>query len=58
MAISTEVLNTTYRQLKGPLVDTFMRRTPFLDTLMKNNRVRQNMDGGTTIERAIMSTLR
>lgn len=55
MAISTEVLNTTYRQLKGPLVDTFMRRTPFLDTLMKNNRVRQNMDGGTTIERAIMT---
>ena len=55
MAISTEVLNTTYRQLKGPLVDTFMRRTPLLDTLMKNNRVRQNMDGGTTIERAIMT---
>ena len=55
MAISTEVLNTTYRQLKGPLIDTFMRRTPLLDTLMKNNRVRQNIDGGTTIERAIMT---
>lgn len=55
MAISTEVLNTTYRQLKGPLVDTFMRRTPFLDTLMKNNRVRQKIDGGTYIERALMT---
>jgi hypothetical protein len=55
MAISTEVLNTTYRQLKGPLIDTFMRRTPLLDTLMSNNRVRQNIDGGTTIERAIMT---
>tara|TARA_R110000787_G_scaffold154300_1_gene268056 strand:- start:2 stop:1066 length:1065 start_codon:yes stop_codon:yes gene_type:complete len=55
MAISAEVLNTTYRQLKGPLIDTFMRRTPFLDTLFKNNRVRQKIDGGTTIDRAIMS---
>ena len=55
MAISTEVLNTTYRQLKGPLVDTFMQRTPFLDTLMKSNRVRQSIDGGTTIERALMT---
>ena len=55
MAISTEVLNTTYRQLKGPLIDTFLRRTPFLDTLMKANRVRQNIEGGTTIDRAIMT---
>jgi hypothetical protein len=55
MTISAEVLNTTYRQLKGPLVDTFMRRTPFLDTLMKSNRVRQKIDGGSTIERSLMT---
>lgn len=55
MTISTEVLNTTYRRLKGPLVDTFMRRTPFLDTLYKNNRVRQKVEGGTTVERALMT---
>lgn len=55
MAISTEVLNTTYRQLKGPLIDTFMRRTPLLETFMKGGRVRQSMDGGTYIERALMT---
>jgi hypothetical protein len=55
MAISTEVLNTTYRQLKGPLIDTFMRRTVLLDTLMKEGRVRQSMDGGSYIERALMT---
>jgi len=55
MAISVEVLNTTYRQLKGPLIDTFLRRTPLLDTLMKASRVRKNMDGGTYIERALMT---
>ncbi len=55
MAISTEVLNTTFRQLKGPLIDTFMRRTVLLDTLFKAGRVRQSMDGGSYIERALMT---
>ena len=55
MAISTEVLNTTYRRLKGPLVQTFLRRTPFLDALATNSRIRKSIDGGTTIERAIMT---
>ena len=55
MAISADVLNTTYRRLKGPLLETFMRRTPFLDALYNNGKVREEINGGTTIERAIMT---
>ncbi|MDF1699562.1 MAG: phage major capsid protein [Planctomycetota bacterium] len=55
MAISTEVLNTTYRRLKGPLLNTFMRRTPLLDAMISGGRVREKIDGGSTIERAIMT---
>ena len=55
MAISADVLNTTYRRLKGPLLETFMRRTPLLDALYNNGKVREEINGGTTIERAIMT---
>ena len=55
MAISADVLNTTYRKLKGPLVHTFMRRTPFLTAFYENNKIRDEIGGGTTVERALMT---
>ena len=54
MAISTEVLNTTYRDLRPKLEETFLRRTPFLKNLCEKGGVKQKLGGGTTIERSLM----
>lgn len=53
MAISTEVLNTTYRKLSGPLVQNFLRKTPFTNHLMQAGKVKKSLDGGSTIERPL-----
>ena len=55
MAITADVLNTTYRRLKGPLLETFLRRTPFLTAVYNDGKIREEIKGGTTIERAIMT---
>ncbi len=49
MAISTDALNATFADHKGPLVFTFVRRNILLDTLLKTQRVVQ--EGGTYFER-------
>lgn len=49
MAISLDVLNTTYEDLRGPLVNSFVRGSELLDALEK--KARMPMEGGTLIER-------
>ena len=50
MTISAELLNTTYRSLKGPLEHTWMRRTPFLDAVVNAGGVKETHSGNTTYE--------
>lgn len=49
MALSTELLNTTLEDLRGPLVNAFKTETVVYNELAKRKRVR--MEGGTTIDR-------
>lgn len=50
MAISTEVLNTTFADLRGPLINSFIRSNELLDALM--SKARMPSQGGTLIERS------
>jgi len=50
MAISTELLNTTFADLRGPLVNSFVRSNELFDAL--NSKARMPMEGGTIIERS------
>lgn len=50
MAISTEVLNTTFADLRGPLVNSFIRSNELLDALM--SKARMPSEGGSLIERS------
>ena len=49
MAITTEVLNTTFADLRGPLVNSFVRSNELFDALM--SKARMPMEGGSFIER-------
>ena len=49
MAITTEVLNTTFADLRGPLVNSFVRSNELFDALM--SKARMPMEGGSYIER-------
>jgi len=50
MAISTEVLNTTFSDLRGPLVNSFIRSNELWEALDK--KARMPMEGGSLIERS------
>ena len=50
MAISTEILNTTFSDLRGPLVNSFLRSNFLFEALM--SKARMPMDGGSFIERS------
>jgi hypothetical protein len=50
MSISTEVLNTTFADLRGPLVNSFVRSNELFDAL--NTKARMPMEGGSFIERS------
>ena len=49
MAISNEVLNTTFADLRGPLVNSFIRSNELFEAL--NSKARMPMEGGSYIER-------
>ena len=48
MAISTEILNTTFSDLRGPLVNSFVRSNELFEALM--SKARMPMEGGSLIE--------
>jgi hypothetical protein len=50
MSISTELLNTTFADLRGPLVNSFIRSNELWMALDK--KARMPMEGGTYIERS------
>jgi hypothetical protein len=50
MAITTEVLNTTFADLRGPLVNSFLRSNELFDSLM--SKAKMPMEGGSYIERS------
>lgn len=50
MPISTEVLNTTFADLRGPLVNSFVRSNELFECLDK--KARMPMEGGSLIERS------
>tara|TARA_R100000234_G_scaffold33983_1_gene20044 strand:- start:15253 stop:16302 length:1050 start_codon:yes stop_codon:yes gene_type:complete len=50
MSISTELLNTTFADLRGPLVNSFVRSNELFEAL--NTKARMPMEGGTKIERS------
>jgi len=50
MSISTELLNTTFADLRGPLVNSFVRSNELFEAL--NAKARMPMEGGTKIERS------
>ena len=50
MAISTELLNTTFADLRGPLVNSFVRSNELFEAL--TTKARMPMEGGTQIERS------
>jgi hypothetical protein len=50
MAISTEILNTTFSDLRGPLVNSFVRSNELFESLM--SKARMPMEGGSLIERS------
>ena len=50
MAISTEVLNTTFADLRGPLINSFVRSNELFDSLM--TKAKMPMEGGSYIERS------
>ena len=50
MAISTEVLNTTFADLRGPLINSFVRSNELFDALM--SKAKMPMEGGSFIERS------
>ena len=50
MSISTEILNTTFSDLRGPLVNSFVRSTELFEAL--NSKARMPMEGGSLIERS------
>ena len=50
MTISTELLNTTFADLRGPLVNSFVRSNELFEAL--NSKARMPMEGGTKIERS------
>tara|TARA_R110000822_G_scaffold25762_9_gene77895 strand:- start:426 stop:1475 length:1050 start_codon:yes stop_codon:yes gene_type:complete len=50
MAISTELLNTTFADLRKPLVNSFVRSNELFEALDK--KARMPMEGGTYIERS------
>tara|TARA_R100001163_G_scaffold65757_1_gene64554 strand:+ start:3671 stop:4729 length:1059 start_codon:yes stop_codon:yes gene_type:complete len=50
MPISTEVLNTTFADLRGPLVNSFVRSNELFEALDK--KARMPMEGGSLIERS------
>ncbi len=54
MAISTEMVNTTFANLRGPMVNAFKRRTPFWKAL--DSKFRMPAEGGTYIERTFMGS--
>jgi len=49
MSISTEVLNTTFADLRGPLVNSFVRSNELFDAL--DAKARMPMESGSYIER-------
>ena len=49
MSISNEVLNTTFADLRGPLVNSFIRSNELFDAL--NAKARMPMESGSFIER-------
>ena len=50
MAITTEVLNTTFADLRGPLVNSFLRSNELFESLM--SKAKMPMEGGSYIERS------
>ena len=50
MEISTELLNTTFADLRGPLVNSFVRSNELFEQL--TTKARMPMEGGTQIERS------
>jgi hypothetical protein len=50
MAISTEVLNTTFADLRGPLVNSFIRSNELFESLV--SKAKMPMEGGSYIERS------
>ena len=50
MTISTELLNSTFADLRGPLVNSFVRSNELFEAL--NAKARMPMEGGTKIERS------
>ena len=50
MSISTELLNTTFADLRGPLVNSFVRSNELFEAL--TTKARMPMEGGTQIERS------
>lgn len=52
MAISTELLNSTFADFRGPIIHSFLQSIPLFRILEKKAKMRTN-DGGTYIERSI-----
>ena len=50
MSISTELLNTTFADLRGPLVNAFVRSNELFEAL--SSKAKMPMEGGTYIERS------
>jgi hypothetical protein len=55
MAITTEVLNATLRDLKDPRINTFAQNNPFTKHVFKANGIAKSSGGGTYIERPLMT---
>lgn len=53
MAVSLELLNSTYQDFKGPLVTTFSQNTPTRQALAKRGKI--SSEGGSYIERSLMT---
>jgi len=49
MAITTEVLNTTFADLRGPLVNSFIHSNELFESMM--SKAKMPMEGGSYIER-------
>jgi hypothetical protein len=49
MAISNEVLNSTFADLRGPLINSFVRSNELFEALQ--SKARMPMEGGSFIER-------
>lgn len=53
MSVSTELLNSTYQDFKGPTVNTFSQNVPAISALEKKGKI--SKEGGSFVERSLMT---